>query len=100
MGGLGFYAAPALLPGSDVELTYKLAFDGTFNPGKGGKLPGLFLAAAGCADVKGGSGGRHDDHHASCRLMWRADFAAEAYVLTAMMCVCVALAESEGGVSE
>jgi hypothetical protein len=83
VGGIGFYAAPAsIFPALDAEVSYKLAFDPSFNPQNGGKLPGLFLGKAGSGDFSGGSGGRHDDLHASCRLMWRGNFQAEAYVYT------------------
>ena len=83
LGGLGFYAAPAhIFPARDVELRYKVAFDPSFQPQKGGKLPGLYLCSAepGAFDTCGGSGGLHSDKHASCRLMWRDGFRAEAYV--------------------
>lgn len=47
---------------------------------QGGKLPGLFLSEPGAKDTSAGSGGHKSDLHASLRLMWRADFQAEAYV--------------------
>lgn len=81
VGGMGFYACPApIFPALDVELSYEVAFDDSFKPQNGGKLPGLFLSQAGAADTSGGSGGQNDDLHGSLRIMWRGDFSAEAYV--------------------
>lgn len=54
LGGMGFQAAPLeVFPAHDVELKYSLQFDESFQPQKGGKLPGLMMAEAG--DCKGGT---------------------------------------------
>ena len=81
LGGLGFYAAPpAIFPANDVEFKYSVLFDAGFNPQKGGKLPGLYISPPGAANFSGGSGGDKTATTASCRIMWRQDLAAEAYV--------------------
>lgn len=74
-GGIGFYASPSLFPTKSARLSYEIFFPSDFNPVKGGKLPGLFIGTPG-----GASGGNHVDNKASCRLMWRANMEAEAYV--------------------
>ena len=55
-------------------------FDPTFEPQRGGKLPGLYMSPANPADVRGGSGSKHCPGRASCRMMWRSGWQAEAYV--------------------
>jgi hypothetical protein len=80
-GGIGFFASPQLIfPAHDVELKYKVAFDASFCEQKGGKLPGLYLSEPGDVDSRGHHSDKHADKHASCRLMWREGFKAEAYV--------------------
>ena len=75
-GGIGFYASPKIFPTKSVRLSYELYFADNFDPVKGGKLPGLFIGPPGA------SGGNHDDDNASCRIMWRRNLEAEAYVYT------------------
>lgn len=54
LGGMGFQAAPpTIFPAVDVELKYSLQFGESFEPQKGGKLPGLMMAQAG--NCKGGT---------------------------------------------
>jgi hypothetical protein len=66
-GGFGVYAEPKnVFPCNTVKLSYQLFFDGSFDPVKGGKLPGLYIGSPGA------SGGKHSKDQASCRLMWRA----------------------------
>jgi hypothetical protein len=79
-GGIGFYASPKeIFPESNfITLYYDLYFDESFDPVKGGKLPGIFIGDPGA------SGGRHSNNKASVRMMWREDSGnqidAEAYV--------------------
>lgn len=74
-GGIGFYASPkAVFPCKKITLSYELYFADNFDPIKGGKLPGLFIGDPGA------SGGNHDAKKASCRIMWRTNLDAEAYV--------------------
>lgn len=78
VGGIGFYSNPdEINMAKEVLLTYQVKFDETFDPVLGGKLPGLFINAG--ANTTGGSGGKHTDN-ASCRIAWRANFSAEAYL--------------------
>jgi hypothetical protein len=68
IGGIGFYASPpAIFPENEkmVTLSYDVYFDDSFDPVKGGKLPGLFIGEPGA------SGGRHSNNQASARMMWR-----------------------------
>jgi hypothetical protein len=81
LGGIGFYAAPTrVFPCTEAVLEYSLFFDKSFDACKGGKLPGLFMSLPGASNFKGGSGGKKNDTTASCRLMWRQNLDAEAYV--------------------
>ena len=81
LGGIGFYAAPTkVFPCTEAVLEYSLFFDRAFDACKGGKLPGLFMSLPGASNFKGGSGGNKNDTTASCRLMWRKNLDAEAYV--------------------
>ena len=78
VGGLGFYATPSeITNATDVTLNYSVKFDKTFDPVIGGKLPGLFINDNG--NLFGGSGGKHTNN-TSCRVAWRSNFIAEAYV--------------------
>ena len=78
VGGLGFYATPSeITNATDVTLNYSVKFDKTFDPVIGGKLPGLFINENG--NLFGGSGGKHTNN-TSCRVAWRSNFTAEAYV--------------------
>lgn len=83
LGGLGFYAAPKnVFPSNDVTFEYSVFFDQSFNPQKGGKLPGIFISPSGAENFCGGSGGNKTSLSASCRIMWRQGLQAEAYVYT------------------
>jgi hypothetical protein len=78
VGGIGFYSNPEEIKNAtQVLLTYQVKFDKTFDPVLGGKLPGLFINTG--TNTTGGSGGKHTDN-ASCRIAWRANFSAEAYL--------------------
>ena len=78
IGGIGFYSTPnGIYNASDVTLSYSVKFDETFKPMLGGKLPGLFINNNN--DYSGGSGGKHTNN-TSCRIAWRSNFSAEAYV--------------------
>ena len=78
VGGIGFYSNPdEINMATEVLLKYQVKFDKTFDPVLGGKLPGLFINTG--ANTTGGSGGKHTDN-ASCRIAWRANFSAEAYL--------------------
>jgi hypothetical protein len=81
-GGIGFYSSPEdIFPAEDVMLTYQVKFDDTFNPVLGGKLPGLFLSeGVGKEYMKDASDGSTSNSTASIRIVWRKDFAGEAYV--------------------
>lgn len=65
VGGIGIYASPKPFPCKSVTMSYQLYFDPSFDPVKGGKLPGLFIGPPGA------SGGNHPNGSASCRVMWR-----------------------------
>lgn len=82
LGGTGFYAQPDIFPADDVTLTYEVRFAENFQPNKGGKLPGLYISPEKDTKFQGASGGRRVKVNASCRVMWRQNFAAEAYVYT------------------
>lgn len=73
-GGCHFRARPACLPATDVTLSYRVRFPGSFEWSKGGKLPGLFV---GFGDA---SGGDRSSTAASCRLMWQREGGAIAYL--------------------
>lgn len=78
VGGFGFYSTPNEIDNArDVILEYSVMFDKSFNPVLGGKLPGLYISNG--ENTIGGSGGKHTNN-TSCRIAWRADFNAEAYV--------------------
>ena len=84
VGGIGVYSTPeSIFPAKSVRLSYQIYFPASFNPVKGGKLPGLFLGPTGA------NGGHHLPNEASCRLMFRSynpggqSFMAEAYVYAA-----------------
>lgn len=81
-GGIGFYASPdTLFPTDEIQVSYDVKFDETFQPVLGGKLPGLFLSEG--VDKKymrEASGGKHNNNTASLRIVWRQDWQAEAYV--------------------
>ena len=80
IGGIGFYASPkSIFPQSEfVTMLYDLYFDDSFDPVKGGKLPGIFIGEPGA------SGGRHSNNQASARMMWRTgkgdEIATEIYM--------------------
>lgn len=73
-GGCNFRARPRCLPATDVTLAYNVWFANSFEWGKGGKLPGLFV---GYGDA---SGGERSATAASCRLMWQRGGRVVAYV--------------------
>lgn len=75
-GGCNFKARPHCLPATDVTLSYRVRFAGTFEWSRGGKLPGLFIGRGQA------SGGDHSAGAASCRLMWLAKGKVIAYVYT------------------
>jgi len=77
VGGVGFYASVGLH--ERLTFNYSVYFDDTFDPNLGGKLPGLFISNG---STHGASGGKHDLYTASCRIAWRKNFEAEAYVYT------------------
>lgn len=78
VGGVGFYSTPLqIYNATDVTLSYSVKFDKTFDPVLGGKLPGLFINNEN--NYSGGSGGKHTNN-TSCRIAWRSNFFAEAYV--------------------
>lgn len=78
-GGLGFYASPrGQFPADEAELRYSVLFDEGWDWAKGGKLPGLYVSRS--AGAPGASGGHVVPDAATCRVMWRAGGAAEAYV--------------------
>jgi hypothetical protein len=77
-GGIGFYSRPnEINRAKDVVLSYSVRFDETFDPVLGGKLPGLYISSGN--NTSGGSGGKHTNN-TSCRIAWRSNFMAEAYV--------------------
>lgn len=78
VGGIGFYSTPDEINNAmDVVLSYSVKFHSTFEPVLGGKLPGLYISNG--KGTTGGSGGKHTNN-TSCRIAWRSDFQAEAYV--------------------
>jgi hypothetical protein len=77
VGGMGVYATNQNLKNAtDVIFSYAVKFDKTFDPVLGGKLPGLYINKD---NFQGGSGGKHTNN-TSCRIAWRANFSAEAYI--------------------
>lgn len=81
IGGIGFFASPKnIFKADEVMLKYDVFFDQSFNPVLGGKLPGLFIGqGTDKKDMTGASGGKHQ-LTSSCRIAWRANLEAEAYV--------------------
>lgn len=81
IGGIGFFASPKeIFMANEVVFKYQVFFDKTFNPVLGGKLPGLFLGKGiDKKDMVGASGGKHYET-SSCRIAWRENLTAEAYV--------------------
>jgi hypothetical protein len=78
VGGIGFYSNPSEIKmASEVIFTYQVRFDKTFDPVLGGKLPGLFINNG--INTTGASGGKYSNN-ASCRIAWRSNFSAEAYL--------------------
>lgn len=79
VGGAGFYSSPSgFFPSNDVTLSYQVRFASNFDARLGGKMPGLFVSES--DDFSGASGGRKHKKNASCRIMWRSNFKAEAYL--------------------
>jgi hypothetical protein len=64
-------------PATDASLSYDVRFPEGFDWVKGGKLPGLY------GGVEPYSGGGHNPHGWSARLMWREDGVAEIYTYIA-----------------
>jgi hypothetical protein len=81
VGGIGFFASPqTIFMANEVLFTYDVFFDPTFDPVLGGKLPGLFIGnGVKKENMIGASGGNHATT-SSCRIVWRANLSAEAYV--------------------
>lgn len=81
VGGGGFFVSPTdIFLANEVIFSYQVYFDPSFKPVLGGKLPGLFIGRSrNRSDTFGASGGNSTDN-ASCRIAWRANFSAEAYV--------------------
>jgi hypothetical protein len=81
VGGIGFFASPQdIFMAEEVVFKYDVLFDKTFNPNRGGKLPGLFIGnGLKPSNMKGAAGGKHSNT-ASCRIAWRKNFDAEAYI--------------------
>lgn len=78
VGGVGFYSMPQEISNAtDVLLEYSVKFHESFDPVLGGKLPGLYISDG--KSTNGGSGGKHTNN-TSCRIAWRSEFMAEAYV--------------------
>lgn len=81
VGGVGFFASPKqIFMANEVIFKYQVLFDKSFDPVSGGKLPGLFIGKGiQRKDMTGASGGTHTNA-ASCRIAWRTNLTAEAYV--------------------
>lgn len=81
VGGIGFFASPKkIFMTNEVTFKYQVYFDNTFDPNLGGKLPGLFIGkGTDKKDMVGASGGKHYNT-SSCRIAWRSNLTAEAYV--------------------
>lgn len=81
VGGIGFFASPQnIFMAEEVILNYEVKFDDTFNPMFGGKLPGLFISnGTSKYNMNGASGGKHSNS-SSCRIAWRSELNAEAYI--------------------
>lgn len=80
VGGIGFYAKPRNIQNSShIVFSYSVSFDTTFNPNLGGKLPGMFISNNYTKTLNGASGGKHTNN-TSCRIAWRSNFQAEAYL--------------------
>jgi hypothetical protein len=82
-GGIGFYASPiGVFPAKELIFEYEIYLDDSFKPQKGGKLPGVYISKPGVENINGASGGNRNTLNSSCRIMWRKDYMAEAYVYT------------------
>lgn len=81
VGGIGFFASPKkIFMANEVVFSYDVFFDPSFNPVLGGKLPGLFIGdGVKKENMIGASGGNHN-LTSSCRIAWRSNLMAEAYV--------------------
>lgn len=81
VGGIGFFASPKnIFMANEVIFKYQVFFDKTFEPVLGGKLPGLFIGqSTHKKHMVGASGGNHYST-SSCRIAWRSNMTAEAYV--------------------
>lgn len=80
VGGIGFFAKPYEIQNSShIVFNYSVLFDESFNPNLGGKLPGIYISNNYTNTFFGGSGGKHTNN-TSCRIAWRSDFQAEAYL--------------------
>lgn len=81
VGGIGFFASPEkIFMTNQVIFKYQVYFDNTFDPNLGGKLPGLFIGnGTGKYNMIGASGGKHYNT-SSCRIAWRNNLTAEAYI--------------------
>jgi len=81
VGGIGFFASPKdIFMANQVIFKYQVYFDDTFQPVFGGKLPGLFIGnGTKKENMVGASGGKHLNT-SSCRIAWRNNLTAEAYI--------------------
>lgn len=81
VGGIGFFASPKrIFMTNEVVFKYQVYFDDTFEPVFGGKLPGLFIGnGTKRENMVGASGGKHLNT-SSCRIAWRSNLTAEAYI--------------------
>lgn len=86
-GGFNFYVSPhGVFPAQEVYLSYQVKFTGDdslnrkmlatgdFDWVKGGMLPGLWIGRMGALDTN------YIEDGASCRIMWRKNGMAEAYL--------------------
>jgi hypothetical protein len=73
-GGCNFKAVPRCLQGTDVTFRYRVRFAPSFQWGKGGKLPGIFVGTGSA------SGGRHSEDGSSVRVVWKRGGQLVAYV--------------------
>lgn len=81
VGGIGFYSSPKeIFMTNEVIFKYDVYFDPSFQPNLGGKLPGLFIGnGTSRSNFTSAAGGVHS-LASSCRIAWRANLYAEAYV--------------------
>jgi hypothetical protein len=80
VGGIGFFAETNEIQNSShIIFNYSVLFDKSFNPNLGGKLPGMYISNNYTKTFIGGSGGKHTNN-TSCRIAWRSNFQAEAYL--------------------